>query len=465
MPRGVRVVRRVERLEPGEQRSRGAHGGHVARVEDRSVPPPTPARGHEADPGHRVDRGGDAHPELAARDAVQGRGSEAVVPPGERRRRDPQRRQHPLAEDEREVAAVGRGEDVGQPVGPAVAVGPRGPGPEQELAEAARFGEAGGVGGELLDRDQRQPAGRQVAPRRHAEARQQGSREAVEPHLTVPDGEPEHDRAERLGGREQLVGDGRVAPAADAVPAPDDQAGAAAGTAVSDRLVEPARVEADPGRRGGRPRLPGPDLPPPRRGGCRARRRGPSGGPRRPIAWRPCPPWDAPPAPAVAVASRSPAAFGPAVSGTGRQTKSLPGPTEPAVARTDRVNLFGSHSRPLAASLARVSEPDVWLTATRERLTVSSRNTPPLGAGPWGGDPLFHGEGGSRAGFAPLIVPEPSITVHAGLIARWGSDDGYGRPTARKRRAMPAWIRPAVRVPGGRQGAGSARPGTRAGSA
>src|SRR4051812_21394258 len=40
-----------------------------------------------------------------------------------------------------------------------------------------------------------------------------------------------------------------------------------------------------------------------------------------------------------------------------------------------------------------------------------------------------------------------------------------GGPTPRKRRARPAWIRPAVRVPGGRQGAGSARPGTRAGSA
>src|SRR6476469_5060371 len=45
------------------------------------------------------------------------------------------------------------------------------------------------------------------------------------------------------------------------------------------------------------------------------------------------------------------------------------------------LNLFGSHSPPLAARLARVSEPDVWLTTTRERLTVSSPNTPPLGAG------------------------------------------------------------------------------------
>src|ERR687883_524632 len=45
------------------------------------------------------------------------------------------------------------------------------------------------------------------------------------------------------------------------------------------------------------------------------------------------------------------------------------------------MNRFGSHSPPLAASSARVSGPDVLLTAARERLTVSSRNTPPLGAG------------------------------------------------------------------------------------
>src|SRR3954449_1108121 len=37
-------------------------------------------------------------------------------------------------------------------------------------------------------------------------------------------------------------------------------------------------------------------------------------------------------------------------------------------------------------------------------------------------------------------------------------------PTPRKSRARPAWISPAVRVPGGRQGAAAARPGTRAGS-
>src|SRR4051794_22211393 len=38
------------------------------------------------------------------------------------------------------------------------------------------------------------------------------------------------------------------------------------------------------------------------------------------------------------------------------------------------------------------------------------------------------------------------------------------RPTSRKIRAMPAWISPAVRVPGARQGAGWARPARRAGS-
>src|SRR4051812_9612613 len=38
-------------------------------------------------------------------------------------------------------------------------------------------------------------------------------------------------------------------------------------------------------------------------------------------------------------------------------------------------------------------------------------------------------------------------------------------PTLRKSRARPARISPAVRVPGGRHGAGLARPGVRAGSA
>src|SRR6476620_10900874 len=45
------------------------------------------------------------------------------------------------------------------------------------------------------------------------------------------------------------------------------------------------------------------------------------------------------------------------------------------------LNRFGSHSPPLAAPSARASEPDVRLTAARERLTLSSPNTPPLGAG------------------------------------------------------------------------------------
>ena len=38
------------------------------------------------------------------------------------------------------------------------------------------------------------------------------------------------------------------------------------------------------------------------------------------------------------------------------------------------------------------------------------------------------------------------------------------RPTSRKIRTMPAWISPAIRVPGARQGAGSAKPAKRAGS-
>src|SRR3954453_23002730 len=39
-----------------------------------------------------------------------------------------------------------------------------------------------------------------------------------------------------------------------------------------------------------------------------------------------------------------------------------------------------------------------------------------------------------------------------------------GRPLPRQIRKMPAWITPAVWVPGGRQGAGSASPARRAGS-
>src|SRR4051794_9549742 len=45
------------------------------------------------------------------------------------------------------------------------------------------------------------------------------------------------------------------------------------------------------------------------------------------------------------------------------------------------------------------------------------------------------------------------------------ADTSAGGPTSRKSRARPARISPAVRVPGGRHGAGLARPGVRAGSA
>src|SRR3954470_3577145 len=77
------------------------------------------------------------------------------------------------------------------------------------------------------------------------------------------------------------------------------------------------------------------------------------------------------------------------------------------------------------------------------------------GAGIRGGSRRPGGSGGGRP------VRRPSPGRNSGGIAATRA----GRPTPRKRRARPAWIRPAVRVPGGRQGAGSARPGTRAGSA
>src|SRR3954449_3709266 len=76
--------------------------------------------------------------------------------------------------------------------------------------------------------------------------------------------------------------------------------------------------------------------------------------------------------------------------------------------------------------------------------------------------------GSDRSGYAALAATGGGRPVRRRLA---GPNSGgiaatrAGRPTPRKIRAMPAWIRPAVRVPGGRQGAGSARPGTRAGSA
>src|SRR5215213_10897 len=78
--------------------------------------------------------------------------------------------------------------------------------------------------------------------------------------------------------------------------------------------------------------------------------------------------------------------------------------------------------------------------------------------------------GSDRPGYAALAVTGGGRPV----LRRPVRDSGgiaatrAGRPTTRKMRAMPAWIRPAVRVPGGRrgrQGAGSASPGMRAGSA
>src|SRR5215210_3432398 len=85
------------------------------------------------------------------------------------------------------------------------------------------------------------------------------------------------------------------------------------------------------------------------------------------------------------------------------------------------------------------------------------------------GEPRRHGgmitSGGSvqaalGSADARLLVrrspPRPDFRQIAGMRA-----DG---PTPRKSRVRPAWISPAVHVPGGRHGAGAARPGMRAGS-
>src|SRR3954465_6855814 len=77
-------------------------------------------------------------------------------------------------------------------------------------------------------------------------------------------------------------------------------------------------------------------------------------------------------------------------------------------------------------------------------------------------------EGSDRPGYAALAVTgggRPALRPMSGRNSGGIAATRAGRPTPRKIRAMPAWIRPAVRVPGGRQGAGSARPRTRAGSA
>src|SRR3954447_3605374 len=77
-------------------------------------------------------------------------------------------------------------------------------------------------------------------------------------------------------------------------------------------------------------------------------------------------------------------------------------------------------------------------------------------------------EGSDRSGYAALAVTgdgRPALRPMSGRNSGGIAATRAGRPTTRERRAMPARIRPAVRVPGGRQGAGSARPGTRAGSA
>src|SRR3954452_13873184 len=76
--------------------------------------------------------------------------------------------------------------------------------------------------------------------------------------------------------------------------------------------------------------------------------------------------------------------------------------------------------------------------------------------------------GSDRSGYTALavigggrLVPRPSPGRNSGGIAATRA----GRPTTRKKRGLPAWIRPAGPVPGGVRGGGTARPGTRAGSA
>src|SRR4051794_25414884 len=76
-------------------------------------------------------------------------------------------------------------------------------------------------------------------------------------------------------------------------------------------------------------------------------------------------------------------------------------------------------------------------------------------------------DGGVGVAYAALSASgadDPLVLDAAASISPQIAAMKADRPTSRKIRAMPAWISPAVRVPGARQGAGRARPGTRAGA-
>ena len=111
----------------------------------------------------------------------------------------------------------------------------------------------------------------------------------------------------------------------------------------------------------------------------------------------------------------------------------------------------------------RPEDVEFWRSGTFHFCRQAAAIVPGVGAG------RHRGDVGGRIGRATRLWrrrrrPAGAAAVAGTEFRRDRRDEG-GRPTTRKRRARPAWIRPAVRVPGGRQGAGSARPGTRAGSA
>src|SRR4051812_50171760 len=71
-------------------------------------------------------------------------------------------------------------------------------------------------------------------------------------------------------------------------------------------------------------------------------------------------------------------------------------------------------------------------------------------------------EGLDRSGYAALAVTgggRPALRPMSGRNSGGIAATRAGRPAARKRRAMPAWIRPAGPGPGGRPGGGAARAG------
>ena len=155
--RRLPILLRLDDPQALERLRGGARGVDEPRGQDLlSLPAPAP-QVEIAEAGHGVHAGADARAELAARDPVDRVWAVGVVPPGQVRRLDADGREDPLEHQVAEVAAIGEGDALGEPVGAAVAIGPLRAWGEEQLARAAGLGEAGGLGGEVKEGDRVQP--------------------------------------------------------------------------------------------------------------------------------------------------------------------------------------------------------------------------------------------------------------------------------------------------------------------